>query len=114
MVIASARPTGVSFIDAGLEAIHLGRTELMNHNDRNLEHYAQVLALVRSYAEKYARRHMVVCDSHGPSGGLVRDGQLLMDFHSFPLRIMEVPDKPQEAVLKWAFPTASTAGARAA
>jgi hypothetical protein len=93
----------VSFIDAGLEAIHFGQTELMNHNDRRLEHYAQVLALVRSYAEKHARRHFVACDSHVPSGGLVRDGKLLMDFHSFPLRIMEVPDKPQEAVLKVGF-----------
>jgi hypothetical protein len=26
-----------------------------------------------------------------------------MDFHSFPLRIMEVPDKPQEAMLKVGF-----------
>ncbi len=92
-----------SFIDAGFEAIHFGQTELMNHNDRGLEHYSQVLALIRSYAAKHARRHMVVCDSHVPSGGLVRDGSLLMDFHSFPLRIMEVPDKPQEAVLKVGF-----------
>ena len=30
-------------------------------------------------------------------------GNLLMDFHSFPLRIMEVPDKPQEAILKVGF-----------
>ena len=92
-----------SFIDAGLEAIHFGQTELMNHNDRDLEHYSQLLALIRSYAAHHARRHMVVCDSHVPSGGLVRDGTLLMDFHSFPLRIMEVPDKPQEAVLKVGF-----------
>jgi hypothetical protein len=94
---------GASFIDAGLEAIHFGQAELMNHNDRNLEHYSQVLALIRSYAAQHARRHMVVCDSHVPSGGLVRDGKLLLDFHSFPLRIMEVPDKPQEAVLKVGF-----------
>ena len=92
-----------SFIDVGCEAIHFGQTELMNHNDRELEHYSQVLALIRSYAAKHARRHMLVCDSHVPSGGLVRGGKLLMDFHSFPLRIMEVPDKPQEAVLKVGF-----------
>jgi len=92
-----------SFIDAGFEAIHLGQTELMNGNDRNLDHYSQVLTLIRSYAAKHARRHMVLCDSHVPSGGLVRDGQLLMDFHSFPLRIMEVPDKPEEAILKLGF-----------
>jgi hypothetical protein len=46
---------------------------------------------------------MVIMDSHVPSGGLVRSGQLLMDFHSFPLRIMETPNKPQEAILKVGF-----------
>ena len=94
---------GASFIDAGCEAIHLGQTELMNHNDRKLDHYAQVLALIRSHAARRARRHLVLLDSHVPSGGLVRDGQLLMDFHSFPLRIMETPDTPQEAILKVGF-----------
>jgi hypothetical protein len=94
---------GASFIDVGCEAIHLGQTELMNGNDRSLEHYSQVLTLIRSYAAKNARRHLVLLDSHVPSGGLLREGQLLMDFHSFPLRIMEVPDKPQEAILKLGF-----------
>jgi hypothetical protein len=94
---------GASFIDVGCEAIHLGQTELMNGNDRQLEHYARVLGLIRGYASNHARRHMVICDSHVPSGGLVRDGRLLMDFHSFPLRIMEVPDRPQEAILKLGF-----------
>ena len=75
---------GGSFIDAGFEAIHFGQTELMNGNDQDLEHYSQVLRLLRAYAAKHARRHMLLCDSHVPSGGLVRDGQLLMDFHSFP------------------------------
>ena len=94
---------GASFIDLGCEAIHLGQTELMNKNDPNLDHYSQVLALIRAHATKHARRHMVLLDSHVPGGGLVRDGQLLMDFHSFPLRIMETPDKPQEAILKLGF-----------
>ncbi len=94
---------GVSFVDAGCEALHLGQTELMNGNDTNLDHYSQVLGLIRSHATRHARRHWVLCDSHVPSGGLLREGQLLMDFHSFPLRIMEVPDKPQEAILKVGF-----------
>jgi hypothetical protein len=94
---------GASFIDAGCEAIHFGQTELMNHNDVNLDHYSEVLRLIRSYAAGHARRHMVLCDSHVPSGGLLREGQLLMDFHSFPLRTMEVADKPQEAILKVGF-----------
>ena len=64
---------------------------------------SQVLSLIRSYAAKHARRHMVLCDAHVPRGGLVRDGRLLLDFHSFPLRIMEVPDRPQEAILKVGF-----------
>ncbi len=94
---------GASFIDLGIEAIHFGQTELMDHNDRRLDHYSQVLTLIRAHAATHARRHMVLCDSHVLSGGLVRGGQLLMDFHSFPLRIMEVPDKPQEAILKVGF-----------
>jgi len=94
---------GVSFINAGCEAIHLGQTELMNRNDRDLRHYGHVLAFIRAYAAEHARRHMVLLDSHVPSGGLVQAGQLLMDFHSFPLRIKEVPDKPQEAILESGF-----------
>jgi hypothetical protein len=92
-----------SFVDTGCEAIHWGQTELMNGNDRDLEHYSRVLSLARAYAAQHARRHMLLCDSHVPSGGLLRDGQLLMDFHSLPLRIMEVPEKPQEAILKVGF-----------
>ncbi len=92
-----------SYIDAGIEAIHFGQTELMNRNDRDLAHYSEVLGLIRSYATKHARRHMLLCDSHVPSGGLVREGKLLMDFHSFPLRIKEVPERPQEAILEVGF-----------
>ena len=69
----------------------------------HLDNYARVLDLIRNHAARQARRHMVIFDSHVPSGGLVRDGQLLMDFHSFPLRIMEVPDRPQNAILKPGF-----------
>jgi hypothetical protein len=92
-----------SYIDVGCEAIHFGQVELMNHNDRDLAHWSKLLTLVRAYAADHARRHMVLCDGHVPSGGLVCDGKLLLDFHSFPLRIMEVPDKPQEAILKVGF-----------
>ena len=30
---------------------------------------------------------MVLCNAHTPTGGLVRNGQLLLDFHALPLRI---------------------------
>lgn len=92
-----------SYIDIGIEAIHFGQAEIMNGNDPDLKYWAQVLGLVRAHAEKYARRHMVLCDAHVPTGGLLREGKLLLDFHSFPLRIMETPDKPMEAILKLGF-----------
>jgi hypothetical protein len=92
-----------SYIDLGFEGIHFGQVEIMNRNDPDLTHWSQVLTLVRSYAARHARRHMVLCNGHVPSGGPVREGRLLLDFHAFPLRIMEVPDRPQEAILKVGF-----------
>jgi hypothetical protein len=89
-----------SYIDIGFEGIHFGQVEIMNRNDPDLVHWSQVLAVSREYASRYAPRHMLLCNAHVPSGGLVRDGHLLLDFHAFPLRVMEVPDKPQEGVLK--------------
>jgi hypothetical protein len=90
----------VSYIDLDFEAIHWGQMEIMDLNDPQLDHYSQVFSLVRRYAEKHSRRGMVLCNAHVPSGGLVRDGQLLLDFHAFPLRVKEVPDHPQEGVLE--------------
>ena len=92
-----------TYIDLGCEAIHFGQVEIMNRNDRDNSHWSQVLSLVRAYAAKHARRHWVICDGHVPSGGLLHDGKLLLDFHSFPLRIMETPERPQEAALKVGF-----------
>ena len=92
-----------SYIDLGFEGIHFGQVELMGRNDRDRAHWSQVLDLVRAYAAKHARRHFVLCNGHVPSGGLVRDGHLLLDFHAFPLRIKEVPEKPEEAILQVGF-----------
>jgi hypothetical protein len=91
------------YIDAGCEAIHFGQAEIMNRNDRGLEHWAQVIKLARQYAAKHARRHLLLCDAHVPGGGLVREGKLLLDFHSFPLRIAEVAQRPQEGELRVGF-----------
>jgi hypothetical protein len=90
----------VSYIDFGFEGIHWGQVEIMNLNDPHLDHYARIFGLVRDYARQHARRGMVLCNAHVPSGGLVREGQLLLDFHAFPPRIKEVPNHPQEAVLE--------------
>ena len=92
-----------AYIDAGFEGIHFGQVEIMNKNDCDNAHWEDLLARVRAHAAKHARRHMVLCNGHVPTGGLMRDGRPLLDFHAFPLRIMEVPDKPQEAILKLGF-----------
>ena len=92
-----------SYIDLGFEAIHYGQVELMNKNDPDLRWWDQVFTMARAYARTHARRHMLLCDAHTPGGGLVREGRLLLDFHAFPLRIKEVPDKPQEAILELGF-----------
>jgi len=89
-----------SYINVGCEAIHFGQAELMNKNDPDLVHWSEVVDGARRYAKEHARRHFVVCDAHVPGGGLVRNGRLVYDFHSFPLRIEELPDDPREARLR--------------
>jgi len=93
----------VSYIDLGCEGIHFGQVEIMNRNDPDNTHWAKLLGMVRDYAARHARRHMVICDGHVPSGGLMHAGNPLLDFNAFPLRIMETPEKPKEAILKLGF-----------
>ncbi|MHA3772532.1 hypothetical protein ACXR0O_13435 [Verrucomicrobiota bacterium sgz303538] len=93
----------VTYIDLGCDAIHWGQVEIMNRTDKSNVHWAQLLKMVRDYASKHARRHMVICNGHTPTGGLMHEGNPLLDFNAFPLRIMETPEKPQEAVLKLGF-----------
>jgi hypothetical protein len=92
-----------SYIDLGFEAIHYGQVELMNKNDTDLSYWSQVFTLARAYARVHARRHMLLCDAHTPGGGFLKDGRLLLDFHAFPLRIKEMPDTPQAAILELGF-----------
>jgi hypothetical protein len=92
-----------SYIQCGCEAIHFGQVEIMNKNDRDNSHWKRLLTLVRAYGRIHARRHVVLCNGHVPTGGLMYDGKPLLDFNEFPLRIMEIPDKPQEAILKLGF-----------
>ncbi|HYW80443.1 MAG TPA: hypothetical protein VE890_12745 [Thermoguttaceae bacterium] len=89
-----------SYIDLGCEAIHFGQAEIMDGNDPDHRHWWELLEHVRQYAAQHARRHFVVCDAHVPSGGMLHGERLLFDVHSFPLRIVEVPDRPQEGILK--------------
>src|SRR5437764_7763236 len=92
-----------SYIDIGCEGIHFGQVEIMNRNDRGNTNWFHLISLVRDYAAKHARRHMVLCNGHVPTGGLMHEGNPILDFHAFPLRIKETPDKPQEAILQAGF-----------
>jgi hypothetical protein len=89
-----------SYIDAGIEAVHFGQVGLMDKNDPGHKGWRDLLAHVRAYAKQHARRHLLICDAHTPTGGYVEDGQLLFDFHSFPLRIAEVTGEPHKGILK--------------
>ena len=89
-----------SYINIGVEAIHFGQVEIMDDRDPDHVHWRDMMARVRRHAKKHARRHFIIADAHVPSGGLVHDGMLMFDFHSFPLRIDEVVDDPQKGVLK--------------
>jgi hypothetical protein len=86
-----------------IEGIHFGQVEIMNRNDHGNTNWFRLITLVRDYAAKHARRHMVICNGHVPTGGLMRDGNPILDFHAFPLRIKETPEKPQEAILQLGF-----------
>jgi hypothetical protein len=92
-----------SYIDVGCEGIHFGQVEIMNRNDRGNTNWFHLISSVRQYAAKHARRHMVLCNGHVPSGGLMYGGNPILDFNAFPLRIKETPEKPQEAILEVGF-----------
>jgi hypothetical protein len=92
-----------SYIDLGFEGIHFGQVEIMNRNDRDNAQWDRLFTKVRAYAAKHARRHLVLLNGHTPTGGLVHDGKLLLDFHAFPLRVKENPDKAQDAILQVGF-----------
>lgn len=91
------------YIDIGVEAIHFGQVELMDDRDPQHVHWRDMMGRVRRYAREHARRHIVLCDAHVPSGGIVHDGTLMFDFHSFPLRIDEVVEQPHHGVLKMGY-----------
>ncbi|MBN2136500.1 MAG: hypothetical protein JW720_01705 [Sedimentisphaerales bacterium] len=88
------------YIDVGVEAIHFGQVEIMDDKDPDHAAWLDLMKRVRAYAKQNARRHFLLCDAHVPGGGIVHNGKLMFDFHSFPLRIDEVVEDPQKGILK--------------
>ena len=91
------------WIDMGVEAIHFGQVEIMDDRDRKRFHWRDVIARIRSYAKEHARRNAVLCDAHVPSGGIVHDGKLMFDLHSFPSRPKSLKGHPHKAILEKGF-----------
>ena len=89
-----------AYIELGCEALHLGQVRLIGMADPDLRERSRLIAKIRAYAKTHARRHLVLLDAHVPTGGMIIDGVSLLDFNSFPMRIKETPEKPQEAVLQ--------------
>ena len=89
------------YIDAGYEAIHFGQVHLMTQTDTNFTAWRDMMSHIRAYAAAHARRHFILCDAH--THGLAVGGDLLFDFHSYPLRPKEVCSIPQHAVLQAGF-----------
>lgn len=89
-----------TYFKIGCEALHLGQTALIGMADPDLSHWKHFIDKLRKYARKATRRGWVLLDAHVPTGGMIVNGVSLLDFNAFPLRIKEVPDKPQQAVLE--------------
>ena len=88
-----------TYFNIGCEALHLGQTALIGMADPGLSHWKSFIDILRNFAKTKTRRGWVLLDAHVPTGGMVVNGVSLLDFNTFPLRIKEVPDKPQQAIL---------------
>ena len=74
-----------SYIDAGIEAIHLGIFEWVTEADGNKQETEKLLTLIRNYAGTHARRKWIFLDAHTHGELFKRSDNLLLDFHSAPL-----------------------------
>lgn len=89
-----------SYVDIGVEAIHLGQVLKIGMNDPEWHVWGSFLQTVRCYVNRHARRHWVLFDAHTPTGGMLLNGVSLLDFNSFPSRPRAVEGKPMECVLE--------------
>ena len=78
-----------SYIDIGIEALHLGQIQWVSYTDTNYANLEGLITRIREYAAENARRKYVFLDGHVRQG-IVRNGKLLLDFHSSPMRMKEV------------------------
>ena len=86
------------YINCGIEAIHFGQVWLIGALDKDWAKWYELVNMVREYAKIHARRGYIICDAHC-HGLITQDGRSIFDFNSFPLRLREILDKPQECEL---------------
>ena len=89
-----------SYVDIGIEAVHLGQVYLIGMNDHGWQTWDSFLKKVRARVYPRARRHFVLFDAHAGSSGMMVGERSLIDFNSYPLRIKEVPEEPMKCVLE--------------
>jgi hypothetical protein len=87
-----------TLIDAGCEAIHIGQPHLYAENDRDAHILERLLARVRAYARRTARRGLVLLDAH--THGIARGHRLLFDLHARPLSAVSWREKPFRLILQ--------------
>ena len=89
-----------SYINLGIESIHLGQVHLTGKNDEGWHVWDSFLGRMRAYAAQNARRHFILFDAHAGRTGMMIGDRSLIDHNAYPLRIKEVPEKPMEGILE--------------
>lgn len=89
-----------SYINLGIESIHLGQVHLTGKDDEGWHVWDSFLGRMRAYAAQNARRHFVLFDAHAGRTGMMIGDRSLIDHNAYPLRIKEVPEKPMEGILE--------------
>jgi hypothetical protein len=97
---------GATYIDAGIEALHLGQIQLMSSKDTGMLQTWNVFNQLRLYASKHARRGFVLLNAHlysDPFAHFNKSQQLILDFHAFPSRPFPILSSRGECTLKVGF-----------
>ncbi len=90
---------GLSYLQAGYEALHLGQMHLICGADRGFVQAQRLCRILRKLAASHARRGWVLLDGHGH--GMKVNGELLFDFTSRPMSARGLIDHfPHLALLK--------------
>ena len=87
------------YMNIGIEAIHWGQVNMTAFDDKSNKYQSwfELIGKVREYASEQARRKFVLNDGHAGTTGVVVDGQILLDFNSFPMRFRDKAGEPQKS-----------------